>query len=187
MQRKLNKIMMIFKAFPGIKHPIPGLVSLLLLLAASCAQPPDYPIEPVLEYVGMSKNTLVQGDGTEDETWITLAFTDGDGDIGFFKEGSTQVETDLFIRDLRLDAVTEKFTIPFIPEQGSSNGISGEINFRMYTTCCIFPDWVTGQPAPCDTSPEYPMDTVRYEIYIKDRAGHESNRVQTELIYLLCQ
>lgn len=178
---------MIFTGFLRRKNIAGGIIALFLVLAASCAQPPEYPIEPVLEYLHMTKNTMIQGDGTEDQTWVTIFFTDGDGDIGFFKEGSTQVETDLFIRDLRLDAVTEKFTIPFIPEQGSTNGISGEITFRMYTTCCIFPDWVSGQPAPCDTSPEYTMDTVRYEIYIKDRAGHESNRIQTEPIYLLCE
>ncbi|MCB9284228.1 MAG: hypothetical protein H6563_09165 [Lewinellaceae bacterium] len=159
----------------------------ILLGLASCTQPPDYPIEPVIEFQRLTKNTLIQGDGTEDETWVTISFTDGDGDIGFFQEGSNQVETDLFIRDLRLDVVTEKFTIPFIPELGTTNGISGEITFRMYTTCCIFPDWVPGQPAPCDVSPDYPVDTVRYEIYIKDRAGHESNHIQTEPIYLLCQ
>ena len=162
-------------------------VLIAMLFSGGCTQPPEYPIEPVISYVGMTKNTMVQGDGTEDQTWVTISFTDGDGDIGFFKEGSSQVETDLFIRDLRLDAVTEKFTIPFVPELGAANGISGEITFRMYTTCCIFPEWVSGQPAPCDTSPEYPMDTVQYEIYIKDRAGHESNRIQTEPIYLICE
>lgn len=164
-----------------------AIAAFLLLTWASCTQPPDYPIEPVIQYERVTKNTMIQGDGTEDQTWITISFTDGDGDLGFFKQGSTQVETDLFIRDLRLNAVTEKFTIPFVPELGAANGISGEINFRLYTTCCIFPEWVTGQPAPCDTSPEYPMDTVQYEIYIKDRAGHESNRVVTEPIYLICQ
>ena len=158
-----------------------------LLFSGACTQPPEYPIEPVIKYERMTKTTLQQGDGTEDETWITFSFTDGDGDIGFFKEGSTTVETDLFIRDLRLDAVTEKFTIPFVPELGSANGISGEVTFRLYTTCCIFPEWVSGQPAPCDVSPEYPVDTVRYELYIKDRAGHESNRIQTEPIFLLCE
>lgn len=160
---------------------------ILILAVTSCTQPPDYPIEPVIEYQGMTKNTMLQGDGSEDETWVTLSFTDGDGDIGFFEEGSTTVETDLFIKDLRLDAVTEKFTIPFVPELGTTNGISGEITFRMFTTCCIFPDWVPGQPAPCDVSADYLVDTVQYEIYIIDRAGNESNRIQTEPIYLLCQ
>lgn len=160
----------------------------LLLGLGSCTQPPEYPIEPVVEYLRMSKNTMVQGSGTQDETWVTIGFTDGDGDIGFFKPGSsTEVETDLFLRDMRLNAVTEKFVIPFVPELGAANGISGEITFRLYTTCCIFPEWVPGQPAPCDKSPSYLVDTVRYEIYIRDRAGNESNRIQTEPIYILCQ
>ncbi|MBK7408233.1 MAG: hypothetical protein IPJ40_09315 [Saprospirales bacterium] len=90
-------------------------VLIILLGFTSCTQPPEYPIEPVIQYERTTKNTMIQGDGTEDETWMTISFTDGDGDIGFFKEGSTQVETDLFIRDPRLDAITEKFTIPLYP------------------------------------------------------------------------
>lgn len=68
----------------------------LTILALGCVQPPDYPIEPVIEYVGLTKNTMLQGKTGEDETYITISFTDGDGDIGFFQEGSSMVETDLF-------------------------------------------------------------------------------------------
>lgn len=74
-----------------------------------------------------------------------------------------------------------------MPELGTTNGISGEITFRLLTTCCVFPEWVTDVQSPCDPSMQYPVDTLRYEIYIRDRAGHESNRIETEDIYLLCQ
>ena len=159
----------------------------LTILALGCVQPPDYPIEPVIEYVGLTKNTMLQGKTGEDETYITISFTDGDGDIGFFQEGSSMVETDLFLRDLRTDSEAAKFSIPFVPELGTTNGISGEITFRLLTTCCVFPEWVTDVQSPCDPSMQYPVDTPRYEIYIRDRAGHESNRIETEDIYLLCQ
>lgn len=157
-----------------------------VLFFAACVQPPEYPIEPVIEYLNISKTSMVQGSGEEDFLFVTISFTDGDGDLGFFQEGSNQVETDLFVRDLRFEDVTEKFTIPFIPELGSNNGISGEISFRLFTTCCIFPDWVTDASFPCDPSTQYPADTIQYEVYIRDRAGNESNRVLTDQVVVFC-
>jgi hypothetical protein len=135
----------------------------------------------------MTKNTLLQGFGPEDTTLITISFTDGDGDIGNFRSGSSEIEADLFFIDLR-DGFNNKFTVPFVPEQGTSNGISGEIIVRMLTTCCNYPSFVTDVEAPCDgPSLQYPRDTLVYEIYMMDRAGNESNRITTEPIILLCQ
>ncbi len=161
--------------------------ALVVLLFGACINPPDYPIEPQIKYVSMSRNTLVQGQGPEDTTYITISFTDGDGDIGHFKEGSDEQEVDLFLTDLRTGAQAEHFIIPFVPELGAGNGISGEITMRLLTTCCIFPPWVTDAALPCEASQQYPVDTLQYEIYLIDRAGHESNRITTEPIYLLCQ
>jgi hypothetical protein len=171
-----------------MKSFIPFLTVAALLLIAACAQPPEYPIEPQLEFISMTKNSMRQGNGTEDTTLITLGFTDGDGDIGNFKEGESNLVADLFLRDLRFpEAIAEQFTIPFVPELGTNNGISGEITFRLLTTCCIFPDWVTDASAPCQPSLQYPADTLVYEIYIMDRAGHESNSVFTDPIILRCE
>ncbi len=156
------------------------------LCLTACIRPPDYPVEPHIEYVSMSKTGMLQGQGPEDTTYVTISFTDGDGDLGHFKEGSEEQVLDLFLTDLRTGAQSESFIIPFVPELGSGNGISGEITIRLLTTCCIFPPYVTDAAAPCDPSQQYPVDTLRYEIYLMDRAGHESNRVQTEDIYLFC-
>ncbi len=158
----------------------PAFLSALFVWA--CASPPDYPIEPVIEYIGMTKNVMKRGLGPEDTTFVTIAFTDGDGDLGDEESDSLN----LFVTDLRTGILENQYRIPFLPDLGSANGIRGEITFRLFTTCCIFPPELGLDPC-FDTSPEYPMDTVRYSIYIVDRAGHKSNVVETEPIFILCQ
>ena len=164
--------------------------NLTLLFLASfmigCVQPPEYPLEPVIEFMSLSQNTLPQGKDGDTYVTITVGFTDGDGDIGHFGEDSQTQINDLFVKDLRTDEISQQFIIWFVPEQGTSNGISGEISFDVPTTCCIFPDYVTDAVLPCDPSLEYPVDTLVYEVYIQDRAGNESNRILTDPIFLQC-
>jgi hypothetical protein len=145
----------------------------------SCATPPNYPIEPYIEYLGMSKDTLRRGAMQEDTTFVTFSFTDGDGDIG------NKDTIDLFVTDLRTGVTESQFRVPEVPELGASNGIKGEITFRLFTTCCIFPPDLGLDP--CNgTSPQFRYDKVVYEFYLRDRAGHESNRVQTDTVYIRC-
>ncbi len=154
---------------------------LAALFAASvwaCIDPPNYPDEPVLTFKNLSKTTLRQGLGTFDTTWVALGFTDGDGDLG--DEDSLSV----FVIDERDQFLKAKYRLPFVPEEGAGNGISGEIRLRLNTSCCIYPGNVQ---LPCTPSSAFPTDTLIYEIYIRDRAGNESNRVQTSVITLLCQ
>ncbi len=148
-----------------------------LLVLAACVQPKKYPVEPVITFKGLSRSVLKQGQGPIDSTFVTITFTDGDGDLGD-KQG-----IDAYFIDKRDNNIKGSFRIPFIPEEGVGNGISGEITFRLNTTCCIFPNM---EEPPCTPSTKYPTDTLRYIIYIKDRAGHESNRVETSDIVLLC-
>ncbi len=151
---------------------------LLLVILFSCTQPPDYPPEPVIEFSHLSRGFMSQGFGPEDSIVMTISFTDGDGDLG-----STDDSLDVFVTDTRLDAAPLTYKLPFVPLQGTGNGISGDISITLPTTCCIFPNNI---PPPCNTLATFPQDTVVYEVYIKDRAGNESNRVLTDDIILLC-
>lgn len=157
--------------------------SLLLLLAAiigmsGCLNPPEYPIEPHIDFVRMTKDVLVQDQFNTDSLLLTISFTDGDGDIGLDDGGF-----DLFITDTRDQFMPPAYRVPKIPEQGIGNGVSGEISFIIYTTCCFFPN---GQD-PCTPSLEYPVDTLTYLVYLNDRAGHQSNIIETPPIKVLCQ
>jgi hypothetical protein len=147
----------------------------LLVAFATCISPPDYPIEPQITFSNMTKNIMRQGYGSEDSVYITLSFTDGDGDLG------SKDSLNVFITDKRSNKPIEQtYRIPFVPEAGAKNGISGEIRFLMYTTCCLSLE-------PCRLPPPRATDTLVYEIYIKDRAGHKSNTVLTNPIQLQCK
>ena len=150
----------------------------LFLSSVGCVIAPDYPDEPVLTYNGISKNTIVQGVSNTDSFYISANFTDGDGDLGNEDEN----KFNLFLIDKRTGNLQDKFITPYVPPAGASNGISGEISLLVYTTCCFFPDNIP----PCESPPQYPTDTISYELYIVDRAGNESNHIITEPIIIYC-
>lgn len=154
---------------------------LSIAMIIACTKPPDYSDTPEIAFISFSKNTMQQGSGFEDETTLTISFTDGDGDIGI-GDGTPSI----FFKDLRDGSEFITFVAPEIPEQGIGNGISGEMFIKVNTTCCIHPD--TLQDDGCNSNfSEYPIDTLVYEVYIKDRAGNKSNVIQTDPIFLLCE
>lgn len=155
---------------------------LLLVSAMSCTQPPDYPDEPVITFKSMSKNTMRQGSliGVgADSLLMTISFTDGDGDLG--EEGVLSPLSNVYLIDQRINDTLLPQTIPFIPVQGAGNGISGDISFVLFPSCCIY----LGQA--CEVFEEHPVDTVQYSIFIRDRAGNFSNQIESNPVFLLCQ
>ena len=142
-----------------------------------CVTPPEYPLIPAIEYMGMTKDTMPRGFAS-DSTLVTLSFTDGDGDIG-----RKDTVSDIFIIDQRDSNVT-RGRIPFVPELGASNGIKGEISVVIDNTCCIFPNPL--YDGCSEVFPSYPDDQVVYSIYIVDRKGNQSNTVVLPPIYIRC-
>lgn len=147
--------------------------ALVVIGFVMCIRPPDYPIIPKIEFVRMSKNTMKQGNTSSDSLRLTLSFEDGDGDIG------SNDSLNVFLTDTRQSGATpEAFRMPLVPEQGAKNGISGEISLLVYTTCCL---------PTCEPSLNKPVDSLFYDVYIKDRAGNKSNVLRTPLIALRCK
>ncbi|MFK7806396.1 MAG: hypothetical protein AB8F74_01220 [Saprospiraceae bacterium] len=157
---------------------------LLLLALASCRDPPDYPDEPVIEFVSMSKNTMIQSPlaAAGDFVFVNVSFTDGDGNLG---SNNFNDSTRVYYSDMRFTPALPQppISIPLIPELGSGNGISGDITIKIPTTCCLYP----GVGLPCEPLAGFPTDTVSYEIYILDRDDNKSNVIQTPPIVLICQ
>lgn len=155
------------------------LIILLFLVATlgwSCIDGPDYPLEPVIEMLGITNDTMVQDQFNTDSTVIVIGFTDGDGNIG------SDDHVNVFVKDLRDNFISDQYRIPTLPNEGAKKGISGELFITLYTTCCTYPN---GAP-PCEPSSEFPTNTLVYEIYILDEAGNMSNAVQTPPIILKC-
>ncbi len=151
----------------------------VLTIVVGCVKPPEYPIEPIIEYLSMTKDTLDRGINV-DSLKVTLSFTDGDGDLG-----SSNRENNLFYTDDR-DTFPLPGQIPFVPELGASNGIKGEISFVVGSSCCIFPDSLLSTNLCEDIFEEYPYDKINYTVYILDRAGHKSNVVTLPPIFVRC-
>jgi hypothetical protein len=158
----------------------------LMLLAwavmmVACVKPPNYPDSPTLEFRNFSKTELRQGAFGEDSVVLTLFFTDGDGDFG---SASNSIERNIFMRDNRTGQTFREYKAPFVPEEGAGNGISGTIDIVILTTCCVF-DLATGIP-PCEKPAAFPTNTLTLDIFIKDRAGNQSNTITTPPLTLRC-
>jgi len=153
------------------------LASALLFMFQSCVKEPEYPIEPYIEFISMSKSTLNQGQNKQDTTFITFSFTDGDGDLGFGVDVDTP---DVFVTDVRPFGITTEYKLPRLPQRGVSKGISGEVTIMVFTTCCIL------DPAdPCAPEPSESVSFI-WEIQVRDRAGHFSNVIETEPVTIIC-
>ncbi|MBL0192446.1 MAG: hypothetical protein IPQ18_14205 [Saprospiraceae bacterium] len=70
----------------------------------------------------------------------------------------------MIVTDSRIPGFPEKFKIPFVPIEGSGNGISGEIGFLVYSTCCIYPDG-----SACFPPLNIPQTAFHYPTKIKDQ------------------
>ncbi len=152
----------------------------LIVLATSCIRPPEYPVEPVIEYIGIDKTTMTAGSGNEDFVFLTFKFTDGDGDIG--AEAATEDEHQAFYFHSLIGKETKlgSFGIPLVPEQGSGNGITGEVTVKINTICCL-------QTGGCDNPiPGLEEEKFRFLMYIEDRAGNRSNWIESDEITLTC-
>ncbi len=152
-----------------------------ILLMESCLQPPSFPVEPEINYIGINKNTIYQGSlgGVVDTLIVQFGFTDGDGDLS-----SQDSVLDIFLTDSRQGAVTE-FKYPLIAEEGTANGISGEVSISLTNAfgniCCLY----SNGDDPCTPQPGT-LDTFNFSIQIRDKANNFSNIIETEPIYIIC-
>ena len=150
---------------------------IILLSITMCSRPPDYPIIPHIDFVSQSKTLVRSGQIAEDSLYVTLSFTDGDGDLG--NNPNDPNSLNIFTVNKLYNQPADSFRLPFIPEQGTKNGISGQIRVRLLTGCCK-------GSFPCDPYIKQKYDTLSYDISVKDRAGHVSNVVTTPPILLQC-
>lgn len=138
-------------------------------MGVSCQRDPVvFPVQPQIEFVSMSPKWVPEF-GT---LTITLRYKDGDGDLGGQPDGMS----DLFLLDLRdssrfpqgYDGIL-RYNMPRFYE-GSTQSIQGTIQISV--------------PGIARLDANSPAESVAFEIYLIDRAGHESNRVRTDTAYI---
>ena len=154
-------------------------------LFITCSRPPEFPNEPIIEFIGLSKNTIIQSRSSQlpqDTIEISFKFTDGDGNLG------NADSVNIILTDSR-DGFNHLFKIGEIAQLGEGKGIQGSIKLTLTNRsdtryfCCTFPN----TRLTCIPSTTYPKDSLYYSIKIKDRAGNWSNTIKTDNITILCQ
>ena len=124
---------------------------------------------PTISYMLMSENTVKAA--SDQILLINFSFADGDGDLG---NAPSSGNYDIYTIDNRDTSKINYFFPQRLPTVVDPNfGISGDC------TLGVDAGFILLRP----TRPT--VDTVRYEIYIKDRAGNESNHITTPNIYIV--
>lgn len=158
-----------------------------VMLLAGCIDPVEFPVEPEIEYVSNGSNNLMEFENT----FLTISFQDGDGDLGFGPNTDRVCGSDIcdyttdtscylnefwnaILIDMR-DSCYSLFILPDVEPNGDVKGISGEIDILTPPVTCKQFDCPT-----CTT------DTLVYQILIKDRAQHISNAILSDTIIIQC-
>lgn len=129
---------------------------------------------PVIEFVSVSKNYMLQGG--IDSLYLKFKFTDGDGDIG------NDTMNSIFLKDNRTGLTIATYKIPdYLGANPNNSSRTGEVTFIAYSACCIYPD-----SSACMSSTVFPTREMKYQIQIVDKAGNYSNVVESSGITLEC-
>jgi hypothetical protein len=158
----------------------------LLGILASCKKPEEFPDVPVINFTDIYSTQNAQGH--DDNLTIVLNFTDGDGDVGYKELGQNGPPYDTqgsqyynnYLAKLFLfknNAWSEYPTVlplggrlPYLTPDGKNKALKGQI------TCNFI---LAGIMAD--------QDTFRLDVFIYDRALHQSNVVTTSEIVLNTQ
>lgn len=107
-----------------------------------------------------------------DTVYINFSFSDANADLG---QNQPDTNYDLYLEDSRYDTFAGYY-FPAIDQsiENPSEGISGTITFKQIAALI---------PIRPDSNHTKNGDTLFYELYIKDRAGHNSDTIKnTRLI-----
>ena len=151
----------------------------IVVLLSSCLKQEDFPSRPDVNYIGFFPN-LAATSKADSLGFVKFEFTDGDGDLGLNdadSEGDFALGQpyyyNLFVRYFEKQNGTFVEVVPPLPfnvrfkrlsSVGGNGSIQGEMDVRVYA----------------DITSIY--DTVRYEMYIVDRAKQHSDTLVTEEI-----
>ena len=147
-------------------------------IMSGCLNAPDLSDTPEITGITLSKNTMVQGNLNNDSLVFIINFTDGDGNFG------SDNLPNIFIKDSRQENLVYEYKAPFIPKEGTNNGIKGTIYLTLYTICCLSEI----NPSCCVDLFGCPTENSLYfDVTIKDRNNNTSNVFETDKIILLCR
>lgn len=108
--------------------------------------------------------------GSQDTVSITFRYVDGDADLG--NRPANDTSYDVYLKDSRYDTGYVGIYLPDIASQAedATKGMEGVCTIKQLAAFLV--------PRQ-DSLHMATGDTLHYEMYIKDRAGHESNHITT--------
>ncbi len=136
-----------------------------LALTTSCTKvdsSPTFPIEPSIRLIEVSQLEVVE---FQDTLEILVAYEDGDGDLG-------NLDPDipgLVIKDARLSQ-SDSFHLQPLAPYGANVSIQGELIVRLPQL------FLLGNGS---------TESTRFRLKLLDRAGHESNEIETPQIKII--
>ncbi len=142
-------------------------INLVIVIALAtlvgCKKPNLYSDTPEITF----KSITVQQDASAHDVsaHLVISFTDGDGDLGNNSPGAYDPPDFIVVMDTLHNGnwgsngndSLFSGTIPYLTPSGSNKALKGDIATDVFL---LF---------------GHPNDTVRYEVYIRDRALHKSN------------
>ena len=131
----------------------------VIVLLFSCEKEQEISDTPIIEFKSISPATVQE---YSDNIIITISYSDEDGDLG---ENNPDIHN-LFVEDNR-NGVVYQFRIPHLAPDNNSIAIEGDFNIT-----------INGS----GITDESTSQQVNYSIYVKDRAGNNSNTISTSNI-----
>ncbi|MCD4747411.1 MAG: hypothetical protein K8R58_14025 [Bacteroidales bacterium] len=150
-------------------YKILSFLILVVLIFSSCKKIEEFPVIPHIEYVNFTK--IINAQNQVYKGVLKISFTDGDGDIGLYQWDTIPPYEYNFMIDYyeKQNGIFVKIDpelpfharIPILTPTGANKSIKGEIEDTLFL------------------NPQSAYDTIRFEVYIIDRALHNSNVIQT--------
>ena len=145
------------------------ILCLLCVGIFACNNKPIFPIEPHIEYIDMLP-LEVSETSADNKITIQFSFTDGDGDLGDEVGGD---KTSLIVIDNRTqfpDSLrTFRFQVPDLRPNTKKPSIMGKMSVEVLQT---------------PLTPGTLKDSTSFTVYILDQAGHKSNEIVTDKVYI---
>jgi len=166
---------------------IVGLCLLATVGLSSCLKGPEYAIEPHITNVTIDKTVIAN---FEESFVVSIDFEDGDGDLGSDSNASEEELTDnIFLVDNRLNVGLDSifirpFSVEMLTPSSGSQAIDGTIRVTITGLCCYNE---SGAPACFPNIARVETNEVIFDVYIEDRAGHQSNVMQTPPLTIQCK
>lgn len=168
------------------KQHFKGLIFLVVGIFAlsSCYKEPNFSLTPEIEFDSITKDIRLDQytGGKKDSIIVSVKFKDGDGDLGFNAEeiGSKVPQTDYnyVVKSFRkIKGVFTQYTTsetlsgfyPRLKTDDKTGPIEGKLSYRIELYTAFSP---------------FKKDTVKFEVFIKDRAGNKSNTIETTPVIL---